>query len=113
MPTRRDIICESPPCSKPRAPGTAGSTACWRSGSARAPTSASGMSSTRYCEMIDHHYSATPNGQKIAIMLENIAASWRVITYDIIYGDQLSESFGRINPKNKLPRMSEQYPTGG
>ncbi len=29
--------------------------------------------------MIDLHYSATPNGQKIAIMLEEIGADYRVI----------------------------------
>ena len=37
--------------------------------------------------MIDLHYSATPNGQKIAIVLEEIGASYRVIPYDIFNGD--------------------------
>src|SRR3546814_12323938 len=63
--------------------------------------------------MIDLHYSATPNGQKIAIMLEEIGASWRVIPYDIFDGDQLSEGFGRINPNHKLPAIVDQYPAGG
>src|SRR3546814_12567988 len=63
--------------------------------------------------MIDLHYSATPNGQKIAIMLEEIGASWRVIPSDIFDGDQLSEGFGRINPNPKLPAIVDQYPSGG
>src|SRR3546814_14835726 len=63
--------------------------------------------------MIDLHYSATPNGQTIAIMLEEIGASWRVIPYDIFDGDQLSEGFGRITPNHKLPAIVDQYPAGG
>lgn len=55
--------------------------------------------------MIDLHYSATPNGQKIAIMLEEIGADYRVIAYDIFEGDQLTEAFGRINPNHKLPAI--------
>jgi len=63
--------------------------------------------------MIDLHYSATPNGQKIAIMLEEIGASWRVIPYDIFNGDQLSEAFGRINPNHKLPAIVDRDPAEG
>ena len=50
--------------------------------------------------MIDLHYSATPNGQKIAIMLEEIGEPYRVIPYDIFDGDQLTTAFGRINGGN-------------
>ena len=55
--------------------------------------------------MIDLHYSATPNGQKIAIMLEETAQPYRVIAYDIFNGDQLAPAFGRINPNYKLPAI--------
>ena len=63
--------------------------------------------------MIDLHYSATPNGQKIAIMLEEIGEAYRVIPYDIFNGDQLTEAFGRINPNHKLPAIIDRDPTEG
>jgi GST-like protein len=55
--------------------------------------------------MIDLHYSATPNGQKIAIMLEETAQPYRVLPYDIFGGDQLTAAFGTINPNHKLPAI--------
>lgn len=63
--------------------------------------------------MIDFHYSATPNGQKIAIMLEEIGALYRVIPYDIFEGDQLTTAFGRINPNHKLSAIVDQAPGDG
>lgn len=63
--------------------------------------------------MIDLHYSATPNGQKIAIMLEEIGAPYRVIPYDIFEGDQLTAAFGRINPNHKLPAIVDREPGDG
>ncbi|NYF31628.1 MULTISPECIES: glutathione binding-like protein [Sphingopyxis] len=63
--------------------------------------------------MIDLHYSATPNGQKVAIMLEEIGEPYRVIPYDIFNGDQLASSFGRINPNHKLPAIVDLAPAGG
>lgn len=63
--------------------------------------------------MIDLHYSATPNGQKIAIMLEEIGADYRVIPYDIFNGDQLTAKFGRINPNHRLPAIVDQAPAEG
>jgi len=63
--------------------------------------------------MIDLHYSATPNGQKIAIMLEEIGEPYRVIAYDIFNGDQLTAAFGRINPNHKLPAIVDHDPGEG
>ena len=63
--------------------------------------------------MIDLHYSATPNGQKVAIMLEEIGADYRVIPYDIFNGDQLTAEFGRINPNRKLPAIVDRAPVEG
>ncbi len=60
--------------------------------------------------MIDLHYSATPNGQKIAIMLEEIGLPFRVMPYDIFEGDQLTPEFGRINPNHKLPAIVDYAP---
>ncbi|MGH6650586.1 MAG: glutathione binding-like protein [Sphingopyxis sp.] len=63
--------------------------------------------------MIDLHYAATPNGQKIAIMLEEIGADYRVLPYDIFNGDQLTPEFGRINPNHRLPAIVDQAPGDG
>jgi GST-like protein len=63
--------------------------------------------------MIDLHYSATPNGQKIAIMLEEVGEPYRVIPYDIFNGDQLTPAFGQINPNHKLPAIVDQGPAEG
>lgn len=63
--------------------------------------------------MIDLHYCATPNGQKITIMLEEMGATYRVVNYDIFNGDQLSAEFGQINPNYKLPALVDHDPQGG
>lgn len=63
--------------------------------------------------MIHLHYCATPNGQKITIMLEEINADYRVINYDIFNGDQLRAEFGLVNPNYKLPALVDYMPQGG
>lgn len=63
--------------------------------------------------MIDLHYCATPNGQKIAILLEEAELPYRVIPYDIFDGDQLTAEFGRINPNHKLPAIVDHAPAWG
>ena len=63
--------------------------------------------------MIDLHYCATPNGQKIALMLEELELPYRVITYDIFDGDQLTPAFGQINPNHKLPAVVDTSPDDG
>ena len=63
--------------------------------------------------MIDLHYVATPNGQKISIMLEETGLPYRVITYDIFKGDQHTAAFGRINPNHKLPAIVDHDPAFG
>lgn len=63
--------------------------------------------------MIDLHYSATPNGQKIAIMLEEAELAYRVLPYDIFEGDHLTDEFGLINPNHKLPAIVDHAPLDG
>jgi len=63
--------------------------------------------------MIDLHYSATPNGQKVAIMLEETGLPFRVVPYDIFEGDHLTAEFGRINPNHKLPAIVDHAPQDG
>ncbi len=63
--------------------------------------------------MIDLHYVATPNGQKISIMLEEVRLPYEVILYDIFEGDQHTAEFGRINPNHKLPAIVDNDPMFG
>ena len=63
--------------------------------------------------MIDLHYVTTPNGLKIAIMLEETGLPYRVIAYDIFAGDHLKPAFKRINPNHKLPAIVDRAPEDG
>lgn len=63
--------------------------------------------------MIDLHYVATPNGQKISIMLEEVGLPYNVILYDIFEGDQHTPEFGKINPNHKLPAIVDHDPAFG
>ena len=63
--------------------------------------------------MIDVHFTATPNGQKVTIALEELGLPYRLIKYDIFEGDQHTPEFGRINPNHKLPAIVDQDPEFG
>lgn len=63
--------------------------------------------------MIELHYCATPNGMKVALMLEETGLSHRIVPYDIFEGDQLRPHFGRINPNRKLPAIVDLAPGDG
>jgi GST-like protein len=64
-------------------------------------------------KMLDLHYIPTPNGQKIAILLEDLKLEYRVIQYDMFAGDHLTSDFGRLNPNHKLPVIVDNEPGGG
>lgn len=51
------------------------------------------------------YYSPTPNGQKIALMLEELELSYKVVTVNILKGEQMKEEFLKINPNNKIPAI--------
>src|ERR1700760_4393406 len=63
--------------------------------------------------MIELHYCAPPNGQKAAIMLEELGQPYDVKLYDIFEGDQHTAEFGRINPNHKLPAIVDTDPAFG
>ena len=63
--------------------------------------------------MIDLHYVATPNGQKVSIMLEETGLPFNLIMYDIFEGDQHTAAFGKVNPNHKLPAIVDQDPNFG
>lgn len=63
--------------------------------------------------MIELHFTPTPNGQKVAIALEELELPHTTINYDIFEGDHLSAAFGRVNPNHKLPAIVDLDPDFG
>ena len=63
--------------------------------------------------MIDFYFWPTPNGKKVAIMLEECEADYRVIPVNILKGEQFDESSLRINPNNKVPAIVDHDFDGG
>ena len=55
--------------------------------------------------MIDLYTAATPNGQKIHIMLEETGLPYRLAWVDIGRGDQFEAEFLAISPNNKIPAI--------
>ena len=55
--------------------------------------------------MIDLYSAATPNGQKIHIMLEEVGLPYRVTWVSISKGDQFEPGFLDISPNNKIPAI--------
>lgn len=48
---------------------------------------------------------ATPNGQKIGIVLEELGLPYDAHTVDITKNQQFEESFLKVNPNNKIPAI--------
>tara|TARA_R110001599_G_scaffold159052_1_gene346126 strand:- start:154956 stop:155648 length:693 start_codon:yes stop_codon:yes gene_type:complete len=55
--------------------------------------------------MIDLYTTATPNGHKVHIMLEECGLPYRVHHIDIGAGDQFKPEFLAISPNNKIPAI--------
>ena len=55
--------------------------------------------------MIDVYSTATPNGHKVHIMLEETGLPYRVHHIDIGAGDQFKPAFLAISPNNKIPAI--------
>ncbi len=58
--------------------------------------------------MIDLYYWGTPNGQKIAIALEEMALDYRIFPINILENDQFQSDFLKISPNNKIPAIVDQ-----
>ena len=63
--------------------------------------------------MIDFYTSATPNGQKIHIMLEETGLTYTPHWVDLRKGDQFDPEFLRISPNNKIPVIVDRDGPGG
>lgn len=58
--------------------------------------------------MIDLYTWATPNGRKIAIMLEETGLEYSVYKIHIGQGEQHNPEFLKISPNNKIPAIIDQ-----
>jgi GSH-dependent disulfide-bond oxidoreductase len=63
--------------------------------------------------MIDFYYWPTPNGWKVAIMLEECGLPYRMIPVDIGRGDQFKPEFLAISPNNRMPAIVDHDPPAG
>jgi GST-like protein len=55
--------------------------------------------------MIDFHYWPTPNGWKVAIMLEECGVEYNLVPLDIGKGEQFDPAFLAISPNNRMPAI--------
>lgn len=53
------------------------------------------------------HYWPTPNGHKITLFLEEVAADYEVVPVNIGAGDQFKPEFLRISPNNRMPALED------
>jgi GSH-dependent disulfide-bond oxidoreductase len=63
--------------------------------------------------MIDVHTWKTPNGRKIAIMLEEARLDYQVKLVDITRNEQFGPAFLKISPNNKIPAIVDHDAPGG
>ena len=62
--------------------------------------------------MIDFYYWPTPNGWKVAIMLEECGLEYCMIPVDIGKGDQFAPAFLAISPNNRMPAIVDHDAAG-
>lgn len=55
--------------------------------------------------MIDFYYWPTPNGWKVAILLEELGQPYNLIPVNIGKGDQFKPEFLKISPNNRMPAI--------
>jgi len=59
----------------------------------------------QYPDRIQLYSLGTPNGQKVAIALEEMALPYEAHRIDIMAGDQFTDEFVAINPNSKIPAI--------
>jgi GST-like protein len=62
--------------------------------------------------MIDFYYWPTPNGWKVAIMLEECRLPYRMIPVDIGKGEQFDPAFLAISPNHRMPAIVDHDAEG-
>jgi GST-like protein len=62
--------------------------------------------------VIDFYFWPTPNGWKVAIMLEECGMAYRMVPIDIGKGDQFKAEFLAISPNNRMPAIVDHDADG-
>lgn len=62
--------------------------------------------------MIDLHTTATANGYKASIMLEEVGLPYRVIDYDLVKGDNFKPDYLALNPVGRVPTIVDHDAPG-
>lgn len=60
--------------------------------------------------MIDFHYAPTPNGWKVAIMLEECGLAYETRLMRLAEGDQFDPAFRAISPNARMPAILDRDP---
>jgi len=63
--------------------------------------------------MLDLHYSATPNGQKLRVFLEETGLPHRIVPVRLSAGEQHAPAFRAISPNGKIPAIVDHAPADG
>jgi GST-like protein len=63
--------------------------------------------------MIDLHYSTTPNGLKVKLLLEEAGIPYRGVLLSLNRGDQFKPEFTALSPNNRIPAIVDHDPPGG
>ena len=63
--------------------------------------------------MIDLYYWRTPNGQKVAIFLEETGLPYAIKPVNISKGEQFEPEFLKISPNNRIPAIVDHEPADG
>lgn len=63
--------------------------------------------------MIDLYFWPTPNGKKVAILLEELSVPYRLVPVNIGNGEQFAPEFLAISPNNRMPALVDREPLGG
>jgi GSH-dependent disulfide-bond oxidoreductase len=63
--------------------------------------------------MIDLYYWNTPNGHKVAIMLEETEQRYKLHPVNITKNEQFAPDFLKISPNNKIPAIVDNEPNYG
>jgi len=63
--------------------------------------------------VIDFYYWPTPNGWKVAIMLEECELPYKLVPVNIATGEQFEPDFLKISPNNRMPAIVDHDGPGG
>ncbi len=62
--------------------------------------------------MIDFYFAPTPNGWKVAILLEELGLPYNMIPVRLGKGDQFKPEFLAISPNNRMPAIVDHDVAG-